>query len=364
MTWLGGGGSSMKGLKNLISQKKSNLGQGKTKVVARRDAEEQRKEAYLAEQAAREEARQAKRRKLAGTDEASAASVEAKAQEPGSKKGEEAAWMQKKDVVRRLRERGHPATLFAEDDAARRKRLQTVLSQEISLEDVTILNELTQKERLRQAAEDSLAADKQRLELGQSPEEAAAIEKKKVDASVAEKEVKLLGKRVSLHQQQAPDELKPDVDSAYACVLLFVETAFLEWEIEQLKLPPDAKKTDAAKQAAAIREETVAFLKPLLDALHKRTLQDGLLVPFHKIAYLSLQKQYRSAVDCYLKMAIGSSQWPLGVTQVGIHSRVGRERIGANKQAHILNNETQRKYIQTPLLLRSEDWEPSESSRS
>lgn len=52
------------------------------------------------------------------------------------------------------------------------------------------------------------------------------------------------------------------------------------------------------------------------------------------------------ANDAYLQMAIGNSPWPIGVTMVGIHARTGREKIFAQQIAHVLNDETQRKYIQ------------------
>jgi len=52
------------------------------------------------------------------------------------------------------------------------------------------------------------------------------------------------------------------------------------------------------------------------------------------------------ANDAYLEMAIGNAAWPIGVTMVGIHARTGREKIFARNVAHVLNDETQRKYIQ------------------
>lgn len=35
----------------------------------------------------------------------------------------------------------------------------------------------------------------------------------------------------------------------------------------------------------------------------------------------------------------------MGVTMVGIHERSAREKISSNTVAHVLNDETQRKYI-------------------
>ena len=49
-------------------------------------------------------------------------------------------------------------------------------------------------------------------------------------------------------------------------------------------------------------------------------------------------------------MAIGNAPWPIGVTMVGIHARTGREKIFSKHVAHVLNDETQRKYIQVGSL--------------
>ncbi|KAK8630702.1 hypothetical protein V6N13_079483 [Hibiscus sabdariffa] len=52
-------------------------------------------------------------------------------------------------------------------------------------------------------------------------------------------------------------------------------------------------------------------------------------------------------MDLYIKMAIGNAPWPIGVTVVGIHERSAREKIYTNSVAHIMNDETTRKYLQS-----------------
>ena len=59
---------------------------------------------------------------------------------------------------------------------------------------------------------------------------------------------------------------------------------------------------------------------------------------------------FYQANDAYLEIAIGNAPWPIGVTMVGIHARTGREKIFARNVAHVLNDETQRKYIQVKYL--------------
>lgn len=58
-------------------------------------------------------------------------------------------------------------------------------------------------------------------------------------------------------------------------------------------------------------------------------------------------REYLKANDAYLKLSIGNAPWPIGVTMVGIHERSGREKIFSNNVAHVLNDETSRKYIQS-----------------
>jgi pre-mRNA-splicing factor 18 len=59
-----------------------------------------------------------------------------------------------------------------------------------------------------------------------------------------------------------------------------------------------------------------------------------------------LGRDYQQAMSTYLQMAIGNAPWPIGVTMVGIHARTGREKIFEGNIAHVLNDETQRKFIQ------------------
>lgn len=58
-------------------------------------------------------------------------------------------------------------------------------------------------------------------------------------------------------------------------------------------------------------------------------------------------KDFQKAYEKYLELAIGNAPWPMGVTMVGIHERSGRTRIFTSQVAHILNDETQRKYLQS-----------------
>lgn len=66
-----------------------------------------------------------------------------------------------------------------------------------------------------------------------------------------------------------------------------------------------------------------------------------------EITYNMQIREYLRANDAYIRLSIGNAPWPIGVTMVGIHERSGREKIFSNNVAHVLNDETSRKYIQS-----------------
>ena len=84
---------------------------------------------------------------------------------------------------------------------------------------------------------------------------------------------------------------------------------------------------------------------------------EAVVQALREVVVAILRRNYITANDVYLRLAIGNAAWPIGVTNVGIHSRTGRERIFSQNIAHVLNDETQRKYIQVrghlPFLAKS-----------
>lgn len=86
-------------------------------------------------------------------------------------------------------------------------------------------------------------------------------------------------------------------------------------------------------------------IKPLLKLLKKRKVSLEILDSLYLIVQYCLMKEYIRAHDKYVELAIGNSPWPMGVTMVGIHERSGRSRINTSQIAHVLNDETTRKYL-------------------
>lgn len=111
--------------------------------------------------------------------------------------------------------------------------------------------------------------------------------------------------------------------------------------------PEAVKRSTQGKIAAATQQTSAEYLKPLFKSLRKRDLAPDVLQAIAEITYNMQIREYIKANDAYLRLSIGNAPWPIGVTMVGIHERSGREKIFSNNVAHVLNDETSRKYIQS-----------------
>lgn len=120
-----------------------------------------------------------------------------------------------------------------------------------------------------------------------------------------------------------------------------------EWEQSLNERPDSVKRSQQGKLAAATQQTTADYLKPLFKALRKRDLEADVLRAVAEITHHMQTREYIKANDSYLRLSIGNAPWPIGVTMVGIHERSGREKIFSHNVAHVLNDETSRKYIQS-----------------
>ena len=96
-----------------------------------------------------------------------------------------------------------------------------------------------------------------------------------------------------------------------------------------------------------MQAQCAKYLRPLFRLLRsKRTPQD-VLQRLERIMLACHERNYVKAADEYIMIAIGNAPWPMGVTMVSIHERAGREKLFNQSNAHVLNDEEQRKYFQS-----------------
>ena len=78
----------------------------------------------------------------------------------------------------------------------------------------------------------------------------------------------------------------------------------------------------------------------LIIALYVQILPDDIRQAWLDIVECCIRHDHLLAMERYIKLAIGNDPWPIEVTMVGIHERSAREKISANRVAHIMNDET------------------------
>ncbi|KAJ2513629.1 hypothetical protein GGI11_004346, partial [Coemansia sp. RSA 2049] len=133
----------------------------------------------------------------------------------------------------------------------------------------------------------------------------------------------------------------------HTLLYVYLKRLLYEWDDYLATRPDDERRTAEGKLAAATQRQSAEYLRPLFRSIKARTVPADVLARITEIARNVLDREYMKANDAYLQLAVGNAPWPVGVTQVGIHARAARENINANKVAHVLNNEVQRKWIQS-----------------
>uniref|UniRef100_A0A803NRI9 Pre-mRNA-splicing factor 18 n=1 Tax=Cannabis sativa TaxID=3483 RepID=A0A803NRI9_CANSA len=210
----------------------------------------------------------------------------------------------KQEVIRRLRILKQPITLFGEDDDSRLDRLKYVLKAGLFEVDSDMTEGQT-NDFLRDIAE--------------------------------------LRKQKDMKRMKANFEELCEEDK----ILVFFKKLLNEWKQELNEMQDAEKRTAKGKSMVATFKQCARYLHPLFKFCRKKVLPDDIRQALMLFVNCCMRRDYLAAMDHYIKLAIGNAPWPIGVTMVGIHERSAREKIYTNSVAHIMNDETTRKYLQS-----------------
>ncbi|XP_010923398.1 uncharacterized protein [Elaeis guineensis] len=256
------------------------------------------------------------------------------------------------EVIRRLRMLKQPITLFGEDDDARLDRLKLTLKSGV-LEidsDMTegqtndFLRDIYELRKRQKSGSASFLRDrsKSKREDGDGLEDdgvgADADENLSGDGGSSGVDADKDLKRMKTKFEDLCDEDK---------ILVFFKRLLNEWNQELEEMPEAEKRTAKGKSMVATFKQCARYLHPLFKFCRKKVLPDDIRQALLVVVECCMKRDYLAAMDQYIKMAIGNAPWPIGVTMVGIHERSAREKIYTNSVAHIMNDETTRKYLQS-----------------
>lgn len=235
--------------------------------------------------------------------------------------------LSRQEVVRRLRDRNEPIRLFGESDYEAFQRLRKL---EITTPDINkgLRNDF--KAAMDQLEQDNIDEIVKQQTAGSSG----------LSLNVADD-----GTTMESLQEESKN-VNNDVEKECDLILRTMKFLLRCRAKELCEMPDDKKKKVQWKTQSAIHRQTETYLAPLFAQLKKRTVATDILDFLSAIIKHVLQRNYVEASAIYLQMAIGNAPWPIGVTMVGIHARTGREKIFSQQIAHVLNDETQRKFIQ------------------
>lgn len=247
----------------------------------------------------------------------------------------------REEVIRRLRLLRQPATLFGEDDAARLRRLHDALEDPAAVADVD-------------AAEIGEGQTNDFLRDIQALRAKALVVAAKPKAGAAE--------RSEEKEEEVPFDELCDEDK----IVAFFKRLLSEWSQELDEMPDAERRTAKGKAAVATCKQCARYLEPLFKLCKKKALPGDVRRALLDVVRCCMRRDYLAATDNYIKLAIGNSPWPIGVTMVGIHERSAREKIHTNSVAHVMNDETTRKYLQSVkrLMTLCQRRYPTDPSRS
>ncbi|KAG2646309.1 pre-mRNA-splicing factor 18-like [Panicum virgatum] len=258
----------------------------------------------------------------------------------------------RQEVVRRLRVLREPVTLFGEDDAARLARFKLILKSGVidDIDDIDMtegqtndfLRDMIEMRKRQKSGRDTYAKGKgKRVGGGDGGEGGAAGDsaddgdgKGSGDDADADKD----SKRMRTKFEELCNEDK---------ILVFFKKLLNEWNQELDEMSELEKRTAKGKSMVATFKQCARYLSPLFEFCRKKVLPDDIRQALLVIVECCMKRDYLAAMDQYIKLAIGNAPWPIGVTMVGIHERSAREKIYTNSVAHIMNDETTRKYLQS-----------------
>ncbi|ORX56031.1 Prp18-domain-containing protein [Piromyces finnis] len=232
------------------------------------------------------------------------------------------------EVIKRLRSHGEPIRYFGETDQERIIRLRHLEAAEEKTEG--------QQNEFMHAMEDTdrnLDLEALKKQAGIKDDD----EKNKKKKDYKDVDTTIIGLEL----------IQKDMDKACFLISVYFKRLLDAWEDELNERSEEVKRSYKGKRETAIQRQTREYLKPFFKGLKRKTIEADVLARVSEIAQFMQEREYMKANESYLQLSIGNAPWPIGVTMVGIHERSAREKIFASQVAHVLNDESQRKWIQS-----------------
>ncbi|KAL3896186.1 MAG: hypothetical protein SGCHY_004235 [Lobulomycetales sp.] len=141
--------------------------------------------------------------------------------------------------------------------------------------------------------------------------------------------------------------LEKDPSKVRRLLPIYLNRVIREWAVTLEKRPIEERETARGKITTSNQKMCGEYLKPFYKQLRKDSVSPDVLLRVTEICDFMQQREYQKANDAYIKLSIGNAPWPIGVTAVGIHERSNRDKLSVSNVGHVLNDEVERKWIQS-----------------
>jgi len=209
------------------------------------------------------------------------------------------------ELVQRLRTMGEPISIFGETDTMKKERLVTVITK--SREEV------------------------------EAPKKAAQVAVES-HSSRKVKEEEDVG--VCTHYSDDLERM-----GAEKVIFKYFKNLIKQWERDLEGMSVAESKSAKGRAELTSQRNVKERMKALFDLCKRKEIPEDIKKQLLQMVTCCEKGDFRSAHEHYLQAAIGNAAWPIGVTNVGIHQRGGRDKLNEGKVAHVMNNEMQRKYF-------------------
>lgn len=230
------------------------------------------------------------------------------------------------EVARRLRERGAPICMFGEDRRGKRLRLAGL--------------EATQTVKTDDDFKLAGAYATKNVFLDDKGGAGGATPRSGGGGAGGDNE--------SESEDESPEKKRRDDDAPvdpHKRLRRWIRFQLKAWEASLVARPAAAKRTPVGRVETKTYKQCKDYIRPLIKLCKRKCLDPGLRSALVKMVDYCDDGEFVLANDAYILVAIGNAAWPIGVTSVGIHTRTAREAVEQKNVAHVMNNESQRKYL-------------------
>ncbi|OUM51676.1 hypothetical protein BVG19_g796 [[Candida] boidinii] len=237
-----------------------------------------------------------------------------------------------KKVQDRLRGLGQATRLYGEKDSDVSKRLEDFLNNRIQDLDSPGAVKLDEN-----GIDKVKSVGKNERNGGQNKEEVKS--KDKVESEGTEKQPVFPKDQTFLINK---DDIRDNIDAVGIQCRDYIRYLLKEWDDKNSRIQDlNAKDNEDLRLT-----ETKKWLLSLLVGLKKQNITKDLLITLSTIFYNMQQKEFIQANENYIKLSVGNIAWPIGVINVGIHSRSADSKItGESNISNIMKDEKTRRWI-------------------